>query len=145
MDRTQSAIANEQLLASDGSLQHLIRFETLLASLSAHFVNLPADRIDSEIEDAQRRICELLDLDRSSLWQICEEAPGTMKITHLHQPPGNLVPAESMNLRDFFTWAEQKLLGGETRGWPRNRPRCPRSHGGPSGASHSRRGKTGVP
>jgi hypothetical protein len=28
------------------------RFETLLAEISAHFVNLPADRIDSTIEDA---------------------------------------------------------------------------------------------
>ena len=52
-----------------------MKFETLLAELSAHFVNLPADQIDSEIEDAQRRICKLLDLDRASLWQIQEKNP----------------------------------------------------------------------
>jgi hypothetical protein len=36
------------------ALKERLKFETLLAELSAHFVNLPADRIDSNIEDAQR-------------------------------------------------------------------------------------------
>ena len=114
MDKTRLGRANEQLVASEESLQDRLKFETLLATLSAHFVNLPTDRIDSEIEDAQRRICEFLDLDRSSLWQYCEGEPGTLQITHLHQPPGNLLPAEQMNTRDFFPWTEQKFLGGET-------------------------------
>ncbi len=51
-------------------LEGRLRLETLLAETSARFINLPADRIDGEIKDAQRRICELLDLDRSSLWQV---------------------------------------------------------------------------
>ena len=37
-------------------LEERLKFETLLAEISAHFVNLPADQIDGEIEDAQRRI-----------------------------------------------------------------------------------------
>jgi len=114
MDEIRLGRANEQLVASEESLQNRLKFETLLATLSAHFVNLPADRIDSEIEDAQRRICELLDLDRSSLWQYCEGAPGTLQITHLHQPPGSTIPSDRMNTRDFFPWTEQKFLGGET-------------------------------
>ena len=57
-------------------LEERLKFETLLAELSVRFVNLPADRIDGEIQDAQRRICEFLDLDRSSLWQVPREGPG---------------------------------------------------------------------
>ena len=57
---------------AEQTLEERLMFETLLSEISAHFVNLPADRIDSEVENAQRRICELLDLDRSSLWQVCE-------------------------------------------------------------------------
>ena len=95
-------------------LEEQLRFETLLAELSARFVNLPADRIDSEIEDAQRRICELLDLDRSTLWQVPEGEPGTLLLTHMHQPPGSPPPPERMNARDFFPWVTQKVLGGET-------------------------------
>ena len=41
-------------------LEEQLRFETVLSEISARFVNLPAERVDDEIEDAQRRICELL-------------------------------------------------------------------------------------
>jgi PAS domain S-box-containing protein len=57
---------------AEEALEERLAFEELLAEISALFVNLPAERIDSEIEAAQRRICELLDLDRSSLWQTFE-------------------------------------------------------------------------
>jgi formate hydrogenlyase transcriptional activator len=103
----------ESIEAIRTELEKRLRFETLLAELSAHFVNLPADRIDSEIEDAQRRICELLDIERSTLWQIAEGEPGTLLLTHLHQPPGSLSPPERMNLKDFWPWILQKVLGGE--------------------------------
>jgi hypothetical protein len=43
-------------------LEERLRFETLLAETSARFVNLPADQIEDEIEDTQRRICEFLNL-----------------------------------------------------------------------------------
>jgi hypothetical protein len=51
-------------------LEERLRFETLLTEISARFVNLPASKVDTEIEDAQRVICECLGLDHSSLWQI---------------------------------------------------------------------------
>jgi formate hydrogenlyase transcriptional activator len=95
-------------------LEERLRFETLLAEISARFVNLPADRIDSHIEDAQRRICKLLDLDRSSLWQVRQQEPATLMLTHVHQPPGTLAPVERMNAWDFFPWTAKKVMGGET-------------------------------
>jgi two-component system, NarL family, sensor kinase len=95
------------------ALKERLKFETLLAELSAHFVNLPADRIDSNIEDAQRRICELLDLDRSTLWQMAEREPGTLLLTHIHRPSGSLSPPERMNGNDLFPWITQKVLKGE--------------------------------
>jgi len=91
-----------------------LKFETLLAELSAQFVSLPSDRIDSEILGAQRRICELLDLDRSTLWQVSERESGTLLLTHIHQPAGVPPLAERMNLMDCFPWLAQKILAGET-------------------------------
>ena len=91
-----------------------LRFERLLAEISTFFINLPADRIDSEIEAAQRRVCEFLDLDRSSLFQTPEGEPGTLRLTHVHQPPESRIPPEGMSLREFFPWSLQKVLGGET-------------------------------
>jgi formate hydrogenlyase transcriptional activator len=94
-------------------LEERLRFETLLAETSSRFVNLPADQIDAEIEGAQRRICELLDIDRSTLWQAFEQEPGTLLLTHLHHPSESLSPPERMNGAEFFPWITQKVLGGE--------------------------------
>jgi signal transduction histidine kinase len=95
-------------------LEERLKFETLLAELSARFINLPADQIDGEVEDAQRRICELLDLDRSTLWQVYEGEPGTLLLTYLHQPPESLPAPERMNAGVFVPWVTQKVLAGET-------------------------------
>ncbi|MGA9263447.1 MAG: sigma 54-interacting transcriptional regulator [Desulfobacterales bacterium] len=95
-------------------LDEPLRLERLLTDISTLFINLPADRIDSEIETAQRSVCEFLDLDRSSLFQTPEGEPGTLVLTHFHQPPGGRVPLEGMSLKEFFPWALQKVLGGET-------------------------------
>ena len=65
-------------------LQERLRFETLVADSSARFVNVSADRVDSEIEDAQRRICECLEIEHSSLWQVTAEKPGALTLTHLY-------------------------------------------------------------
>jgi hypothetical protein len=59
-------------------LEEPLRFERLLAEISTLFINLPADQIDSEIEVAQRRICEFLNLDRPALFQIPEGEPGLL-------------------------------------------------------------------
>jgi PAS domain S-box-containing protein len=95
-------------------LEEPLRFERLLAEISTFFINLPTDQIDSEIEDAQRRVCELLDLDRSTLFQVLEGEPGTLQLTHLHQPAESLSPPERMNAEDFWPWTLHKILGGET-------------------------------
>ena len=100
--RTRLAVAQQRLQEANGRMQaemtehkgteqvleERLRFETLLAETSARFVNLPADQIDIEIEGAQRHICEILDLDRSSLWQAPEREPGIMLLTHLYQIQG---------------------------------------------------------
>jgi transcriptional regulator with GAF, ATPase, and Fis domain len=104
----------ESIETSYTELEERLRFERLLAETSSRFVNLPADQIDSEIEGAQRRICEFLNLDRSSLWQVSEKEPGTMLLTHAYQIQGATPPPERMNARDFFPWTTQKALAGET-------------------------------
>ena len=99
---------------AEQALEERLKFETLLADISARFVNLPSDRIESEIEDTNHRICELLDIDRATLWQVSEEDPGMLLLTHLYQPQGITTPPDRMNARDFFPWTVQKILGGET-------------------------------
>ena len=47
-----------------------LRFEMLLTELSAHFVSVTFESINRQIVDAQRRIVQELDLDRSALPQL---------------------------------------------------------------------------
>lgn len=106
--------ANEQPDLSQDSLEERLKFETLLAELSAHFVNLPSDQIDSYIADAQRRICEFLGLDRSVLWEVSDKDPGTMFLTHLHYSSSGLLPDRPMSSRDFYPWFTHNVLDKET-------------------------------
>ena len=87
-------------------LQERLRFETLVADVSARFVNVPADRVDSEIEDAQRRICECLAIEHSSLWQVTPEKPGALTLTHLYRDPSLTAPPDRMFGPDCFPWTQ---------------------------------------
>ena len=58
-----------------------LEFEQLIAGLSAMFVRLEEDRVDEAIMYAQRRICEMLDLDRSSLFRFFRGDKGFV-LTH---------------------------------------------------------------
>ncbi len=95
------------------ALDEQVRFKSLLAEISTFFINLPAERIDFQIELVQSRICELLDLDRSSLWQTPEGTFETLELTHIHQPPGCRPVASRMNGRDLFPWTVPKVLTGQ--------------------------------
>ena len=96
------------------SLESRLRFETLLADLSARFVNMPAAKVDTEIENAQRQVCECLDLDLSLLWQLFPDHPDTMFLTHKHLPPGFPPLPEAWDCKETFPWALERFLVGET-------------------------------
>lgn len=91
-----------------------IRFETLIADLSSRFVNLSAEDVDREIEDAQRAICECLGLDHSSFWQASAENPGELTLTHLYRDPKlPPPPPEGMTGHEYFPWSTAKLIARE--------------------------------
>ena len=87
-----------------GQIEERIRFETLLADLSARFVRVPAEALDHEIQEAQRRICETLGLDRSTLGQ--PNKAGEPHFTHSWVMPG-YAPAPDFPPKDLFPWATQ--------------------------------------
>jgi formate hydrogenlyase transcriptional activator len=96
------------------SLEGRLTFEMLLADLSARFINLSADQLDGFIEDAQRQICECLDVDVSLLWQVSSAQRGTMFLTHKHLPPDLPPLPMKLNREEIFPWAMEKAFRGET-------------------------------
>ena len=66
---------------SEQALEEQVKFETMLAGLLTTFINLPPSELDAQIIDSQKRICETLGLDRSTLGQVTVEGDDLV-ITH---------------------------------------------------------------
>jgi PAS domain-containing protein len=93
-------------------LQDRLRFETMLSDLSSRFVNLEPAEVDREIEEAQRRVCECLELDLSALWQLTPEEPGVLRMTHLYRPLGGPPIPDDFDAREYNPWALGQVLAG---------------------------------
>ena len=89
------------------------RFETLIADLSLKFINLPPNQVDSEIEDAQRRVCECLGIDLCGLWQWSAESPGFLLLTHLYRSVDGPPAPEPMDAQEYFPWCLEQVLAGK--------------------------------
>jgi PAS domain S-box-containing protein len=90
------------------NIEDVVRFENLLFELSARFVSVTPGSIDGEIVDAQRRIVEELELDRSTLAQL--EGGEHFVITHTWHLPG-LEPFPRFAVRDL-PWMSSAILRG---------------------------------
>ncbi len=95
-------------------LEARLRFVMMLTEISSGFINMPANQVDRGIQNAQRQVCECLDLDRSSLWQISDRASGAFLLTHLHQPPEGPPVSDRMQAKEHFPWSIEKMTAGET-------------------------------
>ncbi len=54
---------------TEQALKERLEFETLLADLSGHFVDILPDQVDRKIDATLHEICEHLDFDVAGLWQ----------------------------------------------------------------------------
>ncbi len=95
-------------------LEAWLRFEMMLSEVSSGFINMPSEQIDRGIRDAQRRVCECLELDRSTLWEISDNEPGAFVLYQLHQPLGGPPVPDRMSAKEYFPWSVEKIMAGET-------------------------------
>ena len=112
-------------------------FEALLWDLFLRLMDLPGDRVEAEIVDAQRRLCRALGLDRSALWQTRPADPSRFYVTHVYTTehdgeaavlPDGSIPSEGgpeFRLFDFpllkraeasglFDWVIRRMRDGLT-------------------------------
>ncbi len=71
---------------------------------------MPADAIDGAIEDAQRRVVETLDLDRSVLWL---QVGDTIVMTHSWTRPDLMAAAASVSANETFPWMTARMRAGD--------------------------------
>jgi hypothetical protein len=79
-----------------------------MADVFALFINLPANQVDGQIKEAQKRICEAVDLDRSTLAQVQGDV---FTVTH-SWARGGFEPAPPVTQQDL-PWYARMLLGGQ--------------------------------
>lgn len=85
-------------------------FERLVTEVAASFVNLEGDRIDEAIRDAQRRICDALDLDRSILFiREGDDLVRTHTWSRLDEPSYPTVASTRLH----FPWSLPQVLTGQ--------------------------------
>jgi PAS domain S-box-containing protein len=96
---------------AERELAERARLGKILPDLSATFVNLKAEAVHAEIEFAQKRLCETLGFDRSTLFQL---APGgkQLRATHCWAGPG-FQAVHGKSSMDA-PWATQELLAGRS-------------------------------
>jgi len=95
-------------------IEKRLRFESLLTEISTRYINMPANQVDAEIVNDQRRICEFLGLDLSALWQWTDDSPRFLTLTHLHSIPEGPAQPVGIDAQESFPWQLQKMLEGET-------------------------------
>jgi formate hydrogenlyase transcriptional activator len=87
-----------------------LRFERLLSDLSARFVKIPTDEVDSEIDYGLNRILEFLEVDRVGLLRSLPDKPAYL-ITHgAYAEDVPAVPTGVELPRAIYPWAAEKLV-----------------------------------
>jgi len=92
-------------------LAERLKFEQTVTGLSARFINLPPDQVDSEITSGLEVLVEALDTDRGSLGEF-DPPTGDLVITHNWARPG-IPPFRERLVKGVLPWLEARLLRGE--------------------------------
>jgi formate hydrogenlyase transcriptional activator len=91
------------------ALENRLRFELLLSDLSARFVKIPPDRVDSEIDYGLRQILEFFQVDRAGLMRPLPDR-SAYQITHgVYSENVPSVPLGVELPRSIYPWAYEKL------------------------------------
>ncbi|HEY1376315.1 MAG TPA: ATP-binding protein [Gemmataceae bacterium] len=94
-----------------GPLDERVQFETLLADLSAAFVNLPPGDVDGRIDDALRQVVELLGADRGGFGEV-SETDWAFRVTHSYAAPG-VPPSPPRVLESQLPWYSAMIRRGD--------------------------------
>ncbi|HEX2569280.1 MAG TPA: ATP-binding protein [Polyangia bacterium] len=98
-------------LRAQGALDERLRFERLVAEVSANFAQLPVERIDAQIMASLRRIGEALGADRGGLWHLEPDASALALVQGWHVP--GVRPPFPVLMAELFPGGLDWMRGGE--------------------------------
>ena len=94
------------------AIEERLRFEKLLADLSAKFLNVPCEQIDGLIDGGLKLLVESLGIDRSSLGTFTEEGP--LLATHSYTVADRTPFSAGVVVDDQLPWFVEQLRLGRT-------------------------------
>src|SRR5450755_601115 len=106
-----SSVKAEATTLSDVSAEELVAFERMLADLSARFANVPAERVETEIQIAQKMLRGFLGFDRSTFGEFQDD--GALFVLSSTAVEG-FEPTPLAQLPAQLTWFLCRLRAGET-------------------------------
>ncbi len=93
-----------------GLISHeTLRFERLLAELSARFINLSPAEVDGAITDALRQIAVLLEVDRAQLIRL---AADSVELSHSWAVEGVFASVPPKRITQLFPWSIDRIRSG---------------------------------
>ncbi len=98
---------------TEKKLKEQFEFEKLISDLSAKFVNVPSDQVDTEIEDSLKQLLHFFFIDRCALLKVSQDKKIAV-VTHSCNGVGIAPAPTTINYVEHFPWHSKKLLAGET-------------------------------
>ena len=93
-------------------IEERLRFEGLLSNLSAGFVNLPSDEVESQINRELRSIAEFFDVDRCSIGLFSEDGTQIACAFEYHLP--EVEPTPESASKEEMPWCLEQLIEGNS-------------------------------
>jgi RNA polymerase sigma factor (sigma-70 family) len=113
-------VADEAACPLASPFQDRSGFETFLADLSATFLSVPADQVDSQIVTGLRQIVEFLGIDRSGFGELVTDK-NKLVISHSYEVPG-VPPTPRIYVEDHWPDYARKVQEGEAFQVPEDLP-----------------------
>jgi len=100
-----------QVRRAKSDLAERLRFEELLFELSARFVNLSPDRVESRLVQGLKELAEFLKVDRATLFDL-SESDSKLHAVHSAASDG-IMPSPPLIDLVQLPWARRKITNGE--------------------------------
>jgi PAS domain S-box-containing protein len=96
---------------AEESLKRQLAFETLISEISADFVNLPAEQIESRIQKSLVRLQDFLGVDRVSIFELASKE-SRFWLRHSTRIEGAVAAPKVLSKADY-PWLFAQLVGSE--------------------------------
>ncbi len=101
IERKERDVTEQEL--KEASQDERLKFEALLSTLSATFINVAVSEVDGKIIQGLQKIVDFLGFDRSSVWRLDPDS-GEMICTHTYALPGIKQPPTVLQSEMLPVW-----------------------------------------